>query len=366
MIVCGCRPEIIRLSETIRKLDTYTDHKLVFTQQSHDYEMGQVFFDELGIRDPDYLLGVRAKSIGEQIGNILKQCEEVLVEEKPDAFLVLGDTNSALSAIVAKRMRIPVFHMEAGNRCFDDLVPEEVNRRIIDHIADINMCYTEHARRNLLREGIDPHTIFVIGSPLPEVYAAHANQIRNSDVLRGLPENEYVLASIHREDTVESKEKLASVIAALRTLAEMYQEPVIFSCHPRTRDRLMVYDIDTTGIHLHQPFGLFDYVKLQQNALCVLSDSGTIHEDAAIWGFPAVNVRESQERPEVYDAGNVVVSGVDTESILEAVELVLAQVKAGVSFRNPYAAESGGYSDIAVRLIVGQCGIVKQKKYGGR
>jgi len=363
MTVCGTRPELIRLSETIKKLDTYTDHYLVFTAQSYDYEMSQIFFDELGIRKPDYTLDVKADSLGQQVANILSQCEGVMVEEKPDMVLVLGDTNSALSCYIAKRLRIRVVHMEAGNRCFDERVPEEVNRRIIDHISDVNICYTEHARRNLLREGLHPSKVFVLGSPLPEVYKVHDKSIQESGIRSKLEltDKGYLLASIHREENVENGRTLFEIIKVLGGLGREYQVPVVFSTHPRTRERLSqkgVRYVTNNNVILHSPFGMPDYVNLQLGALCCLSDSGTIHEDAAILGIPAVNVRDSNERPEVYDVGNVIQAGTDDASIAGAVKLVVEQDKAGVKFDRPSDYIATNYSDKAVRIIL-------SSQYGG-
>jgi len=357
MTIMGTRPEIVRLSETIKKLDIYTDHCLVFTGQSYDYEMSQIFFDELGIRKPDYTLSVKADSLAKQVGNILTQCEEVMVEEKPDAVLVLGDTNSALSCYIAKRLGIRVIHMEAGNRCFSEVVPEEVNRRIIDHTADVNLCYTEHARRNLLREGLHPSSIFVIGSPLPEVYKANWDAVQKSGIRRelGLTDKGYLLASIHREENVEDGRRLFEIIRTLGALGRDYHVPIIFSTHPRTRERLSqpnVGYVPNNNVTLHSPFGMIDYVNLQLGALCCLSDSGTIHEDAAILGITAVNVRDSQERPEVYDVGGVVMSGTDEESIAESMRLVIKQTEAGVKFGRPLDYMDTNYSDKAVRIIL--------------
>ncbi len=357
MSIVGTRPELIRLSETIKKLDMYTDHCLVFTGQSYDYELSQIFFDELGIRKPDYALDVKADSIGKQVGNILSQCEEVMIKEKPDVVLVLGDTNSALSCYIAKRLGIRVIHMEAGNRCWSSKVPEEVNRRIIDHTADVNLCYTEHARRNLLREGLHPSGIFVIGSPIPEVYNAHWASILMSGIREelGLINKGYLLASIHREENVENGLRLFEIIRVLGDLGREYQVPVVFSTHPRTRDKLAqksVRYVPNNNVLLHAPFGMIDYVNLQLGALCCLSDSGTIHEDAAVLGITAVNVRDSQERPETYDAGNIVMSGTDEESIKESMRLVMKQAEAGVKFDRPIDYMTTNYSGKAVRIIL--------------
>jgi len=355
MSIVGTRPEVIRLSETIKKLDIYTDHCLVFTGQSYDYEMSQIFFDELGIRKPNYTLDVKADSLAKQVGNILTQCEEVMTKEKPDTVLVLGDTNSALSCYIAKRLGIRVVHMEAGNRCWSESVPEEVNRRIIDHTADVNLCYTEHARRNLLREGLHPSRIFVIGSPLPEVYQANWDAIQKSGIRKelGLTDKGYLLASIHREENVASGRRLFEIIRALGTIAKGLSIPVVFSTHPRTKQGLEKHQfVPNNNVLLHAPFGMLDYVNLQLGALCCLSDSGTIHEDAAILGITAVNVRDSQERPEVYDTGNVVLSGTDEGSIAEAMRLVVEQAKVGAKFDRPMDYRDTNYSDKAVRIIL--------------
>jgi UDP-N-acetylglucosamine 2-epimerase (non-hydrolysing) len=357
LTVCGTRPELIRLSETIKKLDMYTDHCFVFTTQSYDYNMSQIFFDELGIRAPDYRLSVKADSTGKQIANIMSQCEEVMVKEKPDVVLILGDTNSALSSYIAKRLGIRVVHMEAGNRCFDSRVPEETNRKIIDHIADVNICYTEHARRNLLREGLHPSSIFVLGSPLPEVYRVHEKAIQASIIRSklGLASKGYLLASVHREENIDDTKHLFGIISAMEVLGREYRVPVIFSTHPRTRERLLqlgVGYITSHNVILHQPFGMLDYVNLQLGALCCLSDSGTIHEDATILGIPAVNIRNEQERPEAYDTGNVLMAGTDYGSIAESVRIVLKQVEAGVKFDRPADYREVNYSDKAVRIIL--------------
>jgi len=366
MTILGTRPEIIRLSEIMKKLDRYTDHVIVHTNQNYDYELNQIFFDELKLRKPDYVLDVKGETIGDQIGNILAQCEKAILKEKPNAILILGDTNSTLSCIIAKRLKIVVFHMEAGNRCFDDRVPEEINRRIVDHTSDINLCYTEHARRNLLGEGLDSQYVFVIGSPLTEVYHVNAKNIDGSKILEDLEleDGKYLLVSIHREENVDNERNFRSIIESLNILAEGYQMPVIFSTHPRTKNRLKELNLKINKrIIFKKPFGMFDYIRLQKGALCNLSDSGTIHEDAAILGVPAVNVRESNERPEVYDTGNVVMTGVDPRTIVISVEMVRSQVDAGVKFDSPYDYKVENCSDKVVRLIIGLHKIVSKRKY---
>ena len=366
MTILGTRPEIIRLSMVMKKLDEFVEHVIVHTNQNYDFELNQVFFDDLELRKPDHILNVKGSSIGELVGNILAQSEEVMKKEKPDAVLILGDTNSALACIVAKRMKIPVFHMEAGNRCFDDRVPEEINRRIVDHTSDINLCYTEHARRNLLREGLPSQFIFVTGSPLKEVYDHYMDRIDQSDVLdrMKLEKDKYLVASIHREENVDNPNNFRAILEALNELAEIYNMPIIFSTHPRTRNRLNELNIELNDkIQFMKPFGMLDYIKLQKSALCNLSDSGTIHEDAAIMMIPAVNVRESNERPEVYDTGNTIMTGMNKDIIVQSVSTVISQHKQNINFRSPYDYEDEVCSDKVVRHIIGLCKTIKKMKY---
>lgn len=366
MTILGTRPEIIRLSETIKKLDKFVDHVLVHTNQNYDYELNQIFFEELQLRKPNYVLNVKSSYIGEQIGNILAQTEQVMLKEKPDALLILGDTNSALSCIVAKRLKIPIFHMEAGNRCFDDRVPEEINRRIVDHTSDINLPYTEHARRNLLREGLRPDSIYVTGSPMAEVLKANFHEIESSSILGelSLEKGKYFLISIHREENVDNPANFKLILSALESTANKYGYPLIISTHPRTRNRISELNTKMSDLFIfHKPFGMFDFVKLQKNAYCVLSDSGTIHEDAGIMGIPALVVRESSERPEAFDAGNVILTGVDPQTILTSIEIIKKQVKDNIKFRNPSDYQEENVSDKVVRLVVGLNKIVPKKKY---
>ncbi|MDH6235806.1 UDP-N-acetylglucosamine 2-epimerase (non-hydrolyzing) [Cryobacterium sp. CG_9.6] len=324
MTIVGTRPEIIRLSATIKRLDAHTNHVLVHTGQNYDYELNEVFFADLGLRRPDHFLQADTRSLGAVLGSILVKTEAILLEEKPDAVLVLGDTNSCISALMAKRLKIPVFHMEAGNRCFDENVPEETNRRLVDHIADYNLVYTEHARRNLLAEGLHPSRILLTGSPMREVLAGNAAQIAESDVLTrlGLTAGRYFVVSLHREETVDDAVRLSSVLQALTQLAAEHRMPVLVSTHPRTRDRLPGHTTD--ALTLHPPFGFNDYVKLQQSARLVLSDSGTISEESLILGFPAVTLRDAIERPEALDAGGMLTLGVTPAAILDGVRLALA------------------------------------------
>lgn len=326
--VVGTRPEIIRLSETIKLLDEHTDHVLVHTGQNYDYELNEVFFQDLGLREPDHFLEADTTSLGAALGTILQRTEQVLKEEKPHAFLVLGDTNSCISAVMAKRMRIPVFHMEAGNRSFDENVPEETNRRLVDHVADYNLVYTEHARRNLLAEGIRPERICLTGSPMREVLDHNLVEIEASDVLerQGLEPGGYFLVSLHREENVDLQGRLRAALESLHAIRDGYGLPVLVSTHPRTRKRLEVLEaLEQEGVTFHPPFGFHDYIKLQLDAKLVLSDSGTISEESAILGFPAVTMRDFIERPEAIDAGAIVSTGLGRVSVLEGVRFALSQ-----------------------------------------
>jgi len=324
MTIVGTRPEIIRLSEVIKACDRHFDHVLVHTGQNWDYTLNQVFFEELQIRQPDYFLEAADEHLGKTIGNIIARSYEVMVKEKPDALLVLGDTNSCLSAISAKRLKIPIFHMEAGNRCFDENVPEEINRRIIDHISDINLPYTEHSRRYLLSEGIRKDFIFVTGSPMTEVLHKNRAYIEASSILDtlGLEAGRYIVVSSHREENVDQEANFQSLMNALNEVAERYGMPLVFSTHPRTWKR-----IEERGFVFHplvrqlRPFGFFDYSKLQLNSFCVLSDSGTLSEESAILRFPAVLIRTSTERPEALDKGSVVLGGITSSGIVQSIEL---------------------------------------------
>jgi len=356
MTIFGTRPEIIRLSRVFAKLDQYIHHIMVHTGQSYDYEINKIFFEQLAIRQPDYFLEVKAETLGGQLANIIARSEEVLLKEKPDALLILGDTNSALSAIVAKRMKIPIFHMEAGNRCFDENVPEEISRKIIDHISDINLPYSENARLYLLREGIAPGKIYVIGSPMAEVLSYYQSGIEQSKILTelGLSSQKYFLASLHREENVDSQESLIELIESLNAVADKYQLPIMVSTHPRTAKRLAEQQLKVHQlINFHKPFGYFDYIQLQKNAFCVLSDSGTILEEASILQFPAVQVRVSSERPEAYDEGVAILSGLDQNVILQSIEIISGQRQAGEKFNIPKNYQNTNVSSKVLRLIVG-------------
>ncbi|MBQ9298576.1 MAG: UDP-N-acetylglucosamine 2-epimerase (non-hydrolyzing) [Clostridia bacterium] len=327
MTIIGTRPEIIRLSAVIKCADKYFNHILVHTGQNWDYTLNQVFFEDLGLREPNYYLDSVGKDLGETMGNIIAKSYEVMQKEKPDAILILGDTNSALSAISAKRLKIPIFHMEAGNRCWDWNVSEMINRKIVDHISDINLPYTEHSRRYLLAEGIDGKTIFVTGSPMREVLRDHAEKIEKSDVLERLKleSNKYILLSSHREENIDNEGNFMSLMTAINDIAEKYQMPVIYSTHPRSQKF-----IDKRGFKFHplvqnlKPFGFMDYNKLQKNAYCVLSDSGTLSEESAMLGFAGVLIRTSTERPEVLDKGTVVIGGITDKTVEQALELAVS------------------------------------------
>ena len=324
MTIVGTRPEIIRLSEVIKACDKYFNHILVHTGQNWDYTLNEVFFKELELREPDYYLDSVGKNLGETMGNIIAKSYEVLQKEKPDALLILGDTNSALSAISAKRLKVPIFHMEAGNRCFDQNVPEEINRKIVDHISDINLPYTEHSRRYLLSEGIRKEHIFVTGSPMTEVLHKNIDKIENSKVLEELEleKEKYILVSAHREENIDNEKNFFSLMNALNNIAETYQLPVIYSTHPRSWKKIEEREFKFHPlIRQLKPFGFFDYNKLQLNSFCVLSDSGTLSEESAILGFPGVLIRTSTERPEVLDKGTVVIGGITEKDIVQAVEL---------------------------------------------
>lgn len=324
MTVVGTRPEIIRLSATIKLLDEHTDQVLVHTGQNYDYELNEVFFEDLGLRKPDYFLNADTSSLGAALGSILIKTESVLNAESPDAFLVLGDTNSCISAVIAKRMKIPVFHMEAGNRSFDENVPEETNRRLVDHVADYNLVYTEHGRRNLLAEGLHPSKIILTGSPMREVLEQNRVQIEASDAVERmeLVKGEYLLVSLHREENVDNPVRLRSALSSLQVLREVYRIPVLVSTHPRTRARIeALRDNEAVdGIIFHPPFGFHDYNKLQLEAKLVLSDSGTISEESSLLGFPAVTVRDFIERPEALDAGAIITTGLLPDTVLQAAE----------------------------------------------
>ncbi|MEJ7586581.1 MAG: UDP-N-acetylglucosamine 2-epimerase (non-hydrolyzing) [Ferruginibacter sp.] len=327
MTIVGTRPEIIRLSRTMALLDKYTNQVIVHTGQNYDYELNEVFWSDLELRKPDHFLNVDVSSLGATIGDIMRKSEEVMRAEQPDAVVVLGDTNSCLTAYIAKRLRIPVFHMEAGNRSFDFNVPEEINRRIIDHIADFNLVYTEHARRHLISEGLLHRRIYLTGSPMKEVLDYYKNKIDASTILNTLKltKKGFFVVSTHREENVDSPENLRKIITVLNQLAEQYKMPVIVSTHPRTRKRmeqLTDQPLDERVQYL-KPFGFLDYVNLQMNAICTLSDSGTISEESAMLSFPAISLRQSMERPEAQDAGTIILTGFQPDIVLNAIGTVI-------------------------------------------
>jgi len=324
--VLGTRPEIIRLSQVIHRLDEHTDHVLVHTGQNYDTQLNDVFFRELALRKPDHFLGVDPTSFATVYAGVLTGTEQVLHRERPDALLVLGDTNSAIAALVARRMHVPVFHMEAGNRSFDQNVPEELNRRVVDHIANVNLVYTERSRQHLLAEGLPARNIYLTGSPLREVLDAHREAIDASvaPAELGLDPGGYFLASIHREENVDDPHRLGSVLSSLAALASGHDLPVVVSTHPRTRKRVAALDLDYPGIRYVAPFGFFDYIRLQIDARCVVSDSGSISEESAMLGFPAVTLRDSMERPEALDAGSLLMaSTVGPQALLDSVALAI-------------------------------------------
>lgn len=365
MSIVGTRPEIIRLAEVLKKCDEYFDHVLVHTGQNWDYTLNDVFFEELELRKPNHFLGVVGNDLGETMGNIIAESYKILAQERPDALLILGDTNSCLSAIAAKRLKIPVFHMEAGNRCFDQNVPEEINRRIVDVTSDVNLAYTEHARRYLLSEGMRKEYTFVTGSPLPEVFAKYMPKIDESDILErlGLEKGKFILVSAHREENIDNDENFKSLTDALNAIAEKYDMPVIYSTHPRSWKR-----IEAKGIKFHEnikqlkPFGFYDYNKLQKESFCVLSDSGSLAEESNIMGFPAVSIRTSTERPEAIDKGSVILGGITFDSITQAIEVITKQKQNGaelvkvndytdINVSNKVVNIIQGYTDVINRFI---------------
>jgi len=328
MTIVGTRPEIIKLSTVIPELDKYTEHILVHTGQNYDYELNEIFFEGMGIRKPDIFMNAAGENAAETIGNVIKISDQLFKEHKPDALLIYGDTNSCLAVISAKRNKIPVFHMEAGNRCFDQRVPEEINRKIVDHLSDINMTITEHARRYLVMEGIAPETVIKIGSSMKEVLEKNKESIEGSRVLEelGVKPKEYFVLSTHREENLDDPKNLDAIVESINAVAEKYKYPIIFSTHPRTQKKIDAGDIKFNPlVKIMKPLGFADYIKLQQNAFCVISDSGTITEESSLLGFPAITVRQAHERPEGMDEGTVIMSGLDKESVLDSINVVTNQ-----------------------------------------
>ena len=358
MTILGTRPEIIRLSRVIARLEatSVVDHVLVHTGQNYDYELNQVFFDDLGLRKPDHFLECDTSSIGHVYGDILIKSEKVMVQEKPDAVLILGDTNSAISAIIARRLHIPVFHMEAGNRSFDWRVPEETNRRIVDHISDVNLVYTEHARANLMREGLHPQRVYLTGSPMYEVLEHYRPQIEASDVLEreGLESGKFVIVSLHREENVDDAQRLGQLLEGLGRLSEQRDLDILVSTHPRTRKRLEEFgliDSASDRVRFAKPFGFHDYNKLQMTAACAVSDSGTISEESSILGFPAVTPRDWIERPEALDTGSIIMTGLEAATVLRGVAYA---VDFGAPDCIPDEYKIPNCSDHVVRIILGR------------
>lgn len=357
--ILGTRPEIIRLTECIKKCDQYFDHVLIHTGQNYDYELNEIFFEDLELRKPDYFLNVAGEHLGETIGNVISKSYEILSQEKPDALLVLGDTNSVLSTIAAKRLKIPIFHMEAGNRCFDQNVPEEINRKISDHISDINLTYTENSRRYLLSEGFRKDHVFVTGSPLKEVLDKYQHKINESDVVErlNLKANNYIVVSAHREENIDLSNHFEILAESINAVAEKYQMPVIFSTHPRTKNR-----IEKNNIKFHPlvqnvaPLGFFDYVKLQNQSFIVLSDSGTISEESAMMGFPAISIRTSTERPEAIDAGTIVLGGISKDQMLNAIEIAKGLFDSNIQL--PFEYNVTNTSDRVIKAIQSYSSIV--------
>lgn len=363
MSIVGTRPEIIRLAEVLKKCDEYFEHVLVHTGQNWDYTLNDIFFEELELRKPNHFLGVVGNDLGETMGNIIAESYKILAQERPDALLILGDTNSCLSAIAAKRLKIPVFHMEAGNRCFDQNVPEEINRKIVDVTSDVNLAYTEHARRYLLSEGMRKEYTFVTGSPLPEVFAKYMPKIDESNVLErlGLEKGNFILVSAHREENIDNDENFKSLTDALNVIAEKYDMPVIYSTHPRSWKR-----IESQRIVFHKniqqlkPFGFYDYNKLQKESFCVLSDSGSLAEESNIMGFPAVSIRTSTERPESIDKGSVVLGGITFNSITQAIELITKQKSNGAELVKVHDYTDINVSNKVVNIIQGYTDVINR------
>jgi len=360
MTILGTRPEIIRLSRVIEKLDKYCTHILVHTGQNFDKNLSDIFFNELKIRKPDYFLKVKGTTLGEQIAQILTETEKILKKERPDKLLLLGDTNSSLSAIIAKRMGIPVIHMEAGNRCYDDRVPEEVNRRIIDHCSDVLLPYTERSRANLIREGIAGNRIFVTGNPILEVINHYKDKIEKSTILDKLAisKGRYFLVTLHRAENVDIESRLRQIITGIISLNKLYDVPVICSLHPRTRDKIQNFniDVDPSSIQFHEPFGFFDFIQLEQDAMCVLSDSGTVQEECCLFHVPTITIRDVTERPETLECGSNILSGSNGKSLKTCMAVVLHQES---EWYIPEEYTRTNVSDTIIKLLLGYHHILK-------
>ena len=357
MTIVGTRPEIIKLSRVMAELDKYTSHVIVHTGQNYDYELNEIFFQELHIRKPDYFLNVAGKNAAETIAKVIQSSDELMERVKPDALLLYGDTNSCISVISAKRRKIPIFHMEAGNRCFDQRVPEEINRKIVDHLSDINMPLSEHARRYLIAEGLRPETIIKTGSPMAEVLSYHLSEIERNDILvkENLQKGEYFIVSTHREENVDSEQNFSDLLDSLNAIVEKYCKKVIVSTHPRTRKKLESLGFVNSNpmIEFMKPFGFLEYIKLQQNAFCVISDSGTITEESSILHFPAITIRQTHERPEGMDEGTLIMTGLDKERVLNSIDIVTSQYAESIdSIRTIADYETENVSKKVVRIIL--------------
>ena len=363
MTILGTRPEIIKMSEIIKKSDKYFDHILVHTGQNYDYTLNEVFFTDLGIRKPDYYLGVVGESLGQTMGNVISKAYELMVQTNPDAIIVLGDTNSCLSVIAAKRLKIPIFHMEAGNRCKDENLPEEVIRRIVDVTSDVNLCYSEHARRYILDSGVKAEYTYVVGSPMAEVLKGYAKAIEDSRVLTKLDLNPkgYILLSSHREENIDIENNFYSLMNAVNAMAEYYDMPILYSCHPRSEKYIKERGFKFDGrVIQHKPLGFFDYNKLQKNAFCVVSDSGTLPEESSVLHFPAVSIRTSTERPEAMDSGVFVIGSITSDAVIQAVRMAVDMQKNDFVPSPVEAYTDANVSDKVVRIIQAYTGIVNK------
>ncbi len=366
MTIVGTRPEIIKMSEIIKKCDQYFEHILVHTGQNYDYTLNEVFFKELGLREPDYYLGVAGENVGQVMGNVITKSYELMAEVKPDAIIVLGDTNSCLSVLSAKRLKIPVFHMEAGNRCKDENLPEEVIRRIVDVTSDINLCYSENARRYILDTGVKPEYTFVVGSPMAEVLSQNIENINKSNILEelGLESGKYILLSAHREENIDIESNFFSLMNAVNTMAKTYHMPVLYSCHPRSKKYIEIRNFKFNDrVIQHQPLGFFDYNKLQKNAFCVVSDSGTVPEESAYFKFPAVSIRTSTERPEAMENGVFVIGNIISEQILQAVDFAVNLYNDSDNASNVLAYSDINVSIKVVKIIQSYVGIINKMSW---
>lgn len=363
MTIVGTRPEIIKMSAIIKKADLYFDQILVHTGQNYDYELNKVFFEDLGLREPDYYLNVVGENLGQTMGNVISKSYELMERVKPDAIIVLGDTNSCLCVIAAKRLKIPIFHMEAGNRCKDENLPEEVIRRIVDVTSDVNLCYSDHARRYILDTGVKPEYTYVVGSPMAEVLSHCEKQIEESKVLEdlGLVPNKYILLSAHREENIDIEDNFLNLMNAVNAMAEKFDMPILYSCHPRSRKyiekRGFIFD---SRVIQHRPLGFFDYNKLQKNAFCVVSDSGTIPEEGAFFKFPAVSVRTSTERPEAMDKGVFIIGSITTEQVLQAVDLAVSMHENGDDGLSVSAYADENVSTKVIKIIQSYTGVINR------